>query len=57
MQIEIQYFKCFEALQLPLGQLTVLSGRNSAGKSTAIQSLLLFSQALKKAEKYEEALV
>ena len=55
--LEIQYFKCFEALQLPLGQLTILSGRNSAGKSAAIQSLLLFSQALKKAEKYEEALV
>ena len=46
--LKMEGFKCFEALNLELGQLTVLSGYNGAGKSTALQSILLFSQALRK---------
>jgi predicted ATPase len=46
-QIKIQNFKCFDNLLLPLGRLTMLSGFNAAGKSTALQSLLLLTQALR----------
>ena len=45
--IEIENFKCYEALDLPCSSLTVLTGYNSAGKSTAIQPLLLMAQALR----------
>ena len=41
-------FKCFDALTVDLGLLTVLSGYNGAGKSTVLQSILLYSQALRK---------
>ena len=40
-------FKCFEALELPCAPLTVLTGYNAAGKSTALQALLLLTQALR----------
>lgn len=46
-QIKIQNFKCFESLLLPLAPLTMLTGFNAAGKSTALQSLLLLAQALR----------
>lgn len=49
--IEIQRFKCFERLQLRFGKLTLLSGYNGAGKSSAIQPLLLLAQSLRKAQK------
>ena len=45
--IEIDDFKCFEALDLPCAPLTVLTGYNAAGKSTALQALLLMTQALR----------
>ena len=45
--IEIDDFKCFEALDLPCAALTVLTGYNAAGKSTALQALLLMTQALR----------
>ncbi len=45
--IEMENFKCYEALDLPCSSLTVLTGYNSAGKSTAIQPLLLMTQALR----------
>lgn len=45
--IEIDDFKCFEALDLPCAALTVLTGYNAAGKSTALQALLLMAQALR----------
>lgn len=44
--IGIHNFKCFEALSLPLSPLTLLTGFNAAGKSTALQSILLLSQAI-----------
>lgn len=40
-------FKCFDALRLELGQLTLVTGFNGGGKSTALQPLLLLSQALR----------
>ena len=42
-------FKCYEALDLPCAALTVLTGYNAAGKSTALQALLLLTQALQTA--------
>ncbi len=45
--LEIENFKCFGQLRLSLGALTLLTGFNSAGKSSAIQSLLLLAQAEK----------
>lgn len=47
--IELRDFKCYEALDLPCAALTVLTGYNAAGKSTALQALLLMAQALQTA--------
>lgn len=47
--IELDDFKCFEALDLPCAALTALTGYNAAGKSTALQALLLMAQALRTA--------
>lgn len=41
----IRNLKCFAACDLPLRPLTVLTGLNGTGKSTAIQALLLARQA------------
>lgn len=46
-RIKITNFKCFSSLSLPLAPLTLLTGFNAAGKSTALQSLLLLAQALR----------
>lgn len=43
--IYIENFKCFKKIHLELSKLNVLSGINSMGKSTIIQSLLLIRQA------------
>jgi len=40
-------FKCFDALRLEFGQLTLVTGFNGGGKSTALQPLLLLAQALR----------
>lgn len=45
--IHLKHFKCFEDFVLNLGQLTLLTGYNSTGKSTSIQPLLLLSQVLR----------
>lgn len=44
--IELESFKCFRKLVLPLGSLTLLTGRNASGKSTVLQSLLLLQQTI-----------
>ena len=43
--IYLENFKCFDEIHLELSKLNVLSGINSMGKSTIIQSLLLLRQA------------
>lgn len=48
--LHLASFKCFEAIDLPLGPLTVLSGINGGGKSSVIQSLVLLSQTLAERE-------
>jgi len=45
--IEIEHFKCFDGLRLNFGALTLLSGFNGGGKSSAIQPLLILSQELR----------
>jgi predicted ATPase len=52
--IEVKNFKCFKALQMSLGRLTLLTGFNAAGKSTTLQSLLLLAQTLRTNERCSE---
>lgn len=42
--IRIQGLKCFDSINLELANLTLLAGKNSAGKSTVIQALLAMYQ-------------
>ena len=42
--IYIENFKCFKKQNIPMAPLTLLTGFNAAGKSSAIQTLLLGSQ-------------
>jgi predicted ATPase len=44
LSFQIKNFKCFDDLNLSLGKLTLLTGFNGGGKSSAIQPLLLLSQ-------------
>ena len=48
LALQIEEFKCFEQLRVPLASLTVLSGFNGAGKSTALQPILLLAQAARR---------
>lgn len=43
--LTIKNFKCFEKKTIEFTNLTVLAGGNGAGKSTVIQTFLLFSQS------------
>lgn len=43
-EVELDQFKCFSALTLPLGRLSLLTGVNASGKSTVLQSLVLLHQ-------------
>ena len=47
--ITLRNFKCFSALDLPCAPLTLLTGHNAGGKSTALQALLLLAQGLREA--------
>lgn len=48
--LTLKYFKCFESLDLPLAPLTLLSGTNAAGKSSALQALVLLNQTMREHE-------
>ena len=48
-RITLRNFKCFAALDLPCAPLTLLTGHNAGGKSTALQALLLLAQGLREA--------
>ena len=45
--LKFSNLKCFSNLRLDLAPLTLFTGFNSAGKSTALQSLLLVAQSLR----------
>ncbi|MDA8415603.1 MAG: DUF3696 domain-containing protein [Betaproteobacteria bacterium] len=49
-QVDLYYFKCFELLKLPLGDLTLLSGSNASGKSSVLQALVLLHQTMREHE-------
>jgi len=49
-RIDLQYFKCFEFLRLPLAPLTLLSGPNASGKSSVLQALVLLHQTMREHE-------
>ena len=49
-QIDLQCFKCFALLKLPLADLTLLSGSNASGKSSILQALVLLHQTIREHE-------
>ncbi len=49
-RLDLEHFKCFELLRLPLAPLTLLSGANASGKSSALQALVLLHQTMKDTE-------
>jgi predicted ATPase len=49
-QIDLDQFKCFELLKLPLGALTLLTGLNASGKSSVLQALVLLHQTIREQE-------
>ncbi len=48
--VRLEYFKCFERLQLSLAPLTLLSGLNAAGKSSTLQAFSLLHQSVSENE-------
>lgn len=46
-RLDLDSFKCFASLQLPLAPLTLLSGINAAGKSSVMQALVLLHQTMR----------
>ena len=49
-RLDLEHFKCFSQLKLPLGRLTLLSGSNASGKSSVLQSLVLLHQTIREQE-------
>ncbi|WP_010426455.1 DUF3696 domain-containing protein [Enterobacter mori] len=45
-KLALEYFKCFENIQIDLKNLNVLSGENASGKSSLIQSILVLNQTM-----------
>ncbi len=45
-QIGLDNFKCFTQLKLDLGKITLLTGKNSSGKSSILQSLAILNQTI-----------
>ena len=45
-RLDLEHFKCFERLKLPLAPLTLLSGSNASGKSSVLQALVLLQQTM-----------
>ena len=43
--LDLHNFKCFNFAELSLKNLTLVTGKNAAGKSTVLQSLLLLRQS------------
>ncbi len=49
-RLDLRHFKCFRELRLPLGSVTLLSGKNASGKSTVLHSLGLLQQTIREHE-------
>lgn len=48
--VNLQNFKCFTSLKLPLRPLTLLSGGNASGKTTVLHALALIQQTMREQE-------
>jgi len=46
-RLDVEQFKCFDLLRLPLAPLTLLSGSNASGKSSVLQTLVLLHQTMR----------
>ena len=49
-RIDLQHFKCFEKILLPVAPLTLLTGLNASGKSSVFQALALLNQTVSENE-------
>ena len=49
-KLDLHHFKCFRILRLPLAPLTLLTGLNSSGKSSVLQSMVLLHQTMRDLE-------
>ncbi len=49
-RIDLQHFKCFDSLKLPLRPLTLLAGANASGKSSVMQALAILHQTMRENE-------
>ena len=45
-KLYLQNFKCFSSIELNLGKITLLTGKNSSGKSSVLQSLAILNQTV-----------
>lgn len=41
--VQLKHFKCFETLQMPLSQITLLGGKNNVGKTSVLEALFLLA--------------
>ena len=51
--LNIENFKCFYGVNIPINRLTVLAGANGNGKSTTIQALLYLRRTIEHCAKWE----
>lgn len=56
-KITLQNYKCFEYLELPVAPLTLLTGLNSSGKSSVLQSLSLLNQTITENERSNDLIL
>lgn len=56
-KIIIKNFKCFEDQEIEFRGLTILAGANGSGKSTVIQSILLFLQSKNSKQAFIDSLI
>ncbi|GIM54037.1 DUF3696 domain-containing protein [Capnocytophaga cynodegmi] len=54
MKLNIENFKCFSKVEVPIKYLTILAGSNGSGKSSVIQSLLLLRRAIENCTNLKE---
>ena len=52
--LEIENFKCFRHIAVPLNKLTILAGANGNGKSTVIQALLFLRRTIEHCGSWEK---
>lgn len=56
-KLHLLNFKCFDNIEIPLKNLTLLAGANGSGKSTVIQSILLVKQSYKRYNNLNKVIV